>query len=245
MITYATFTDKGTCEINEDSMGIFEKDNKKCMVLCDGLGGHGRGEVASALVVNVFGKVFEEHRGSADEFFDEAFAKGQDALLKEQEKKHAKAEMKTTAVCLYIEDEKVSCAHVGDSRLYYFHKNKYRQRTLDHSVPQMLVLARDIKEKEIRNHPDRNRLLKVMGIEWAKKQYETEHWKNLDKKSAYLLCSDGFWELIDEKLMCKLLAQSKTVAEWVAQMADVVKENGRDKKMDNYSAIAVWCSTDR
>lgn len=241
MLTYATFTDVGTCEINEDSIGVFEKDNKKCMILCDGLGGHGKGEVASGLVVDLFGQIFEQNEASADSFFETAFGMAQQELLAEQEKLHAKAEMKTTAVCLYIEDNKVSCAHVGDSRLYYFHKNKYKQRTIDHSVPQMLVMARDIKEKEIRNHPDRNRLLKVMGIEWTKNQYEIEHWKDADKATAYLLCSDGFWELIDEKMMCKLLKQSNTVEEWVASMAEVVKTNGQGKKMDNYSAIAVWC----
>lgn len=241
MLTYATFTDVGTCEINEDSIGVFEKDNKKCMILCDGLGGHGKGEVASGLVVDLFGQIFAQNEASADDFFETAFGMAQQELLAEQEKLHAKAEMKTTAVCLYIEDNKVSCAHVGDSRLYYFHKNKYKQRTIDHSVPQMLVMARDIKEKEIRNHPDRNRLLKVMGIEWTKNQYEIEHWKDADKSTAYLLCSDGFWELIDEKMMCKLLKQSNTVEEWVASMAEVVKANGQGKKMDNYSAIAVWC----
>ena len=241
MLTYATFTDAGTCEINEDSIGVFEKDNKKCMILCDGLGGHGKGEVASGLVVDLFGQIFMQNEASADSFFETAFGMAQQELLAEQEKQHSKAEMKTTAVCLYMEDNKVSCAHVGDSRLYYFRKNKYKKRTIDHSVPQMLVLARDIKEKEIRNHPDRNRLLKVMGIEWTREQYEIEHWKDADKSTAFLLCSDGFWELIDEKMMCKLLKQSKTVEEWVTSMAEVVKTNGQGKKMDNYSAIAVWC----
>ena len=51
MITYTVFTDRGGREVNEDSARVFEKDGKKCLVLCDGLGGHGKGEVASALVV--------------------------------------------------------------------------------------------------------------------------------------------------------------------------------------------------
>ena len=44
MVTYKKFTDKGTREINEDSVGIIEKGSQICCVLCDGLGGHGRGE---------------------------------------------------------------------------------------------------------------------------------------------------------------------------------------------------------
>lgn len=43
MITYTVFTDRGGREVNEDSARVFEKDGKKCLVLCDGLGGHGKG----------------------------------------------------------------------------------------------------------------------------------------------------------------------------------------------------------
>lgn len=241
MVSYATFTDIGTCENNEDAFGVFEKGTKRCMVLCDGLGGHGKGEVASAIVKDEFGRMFLEEDVTPEAFFDKAFESSQYKLLKEQELQRAWAEMKTTAVCLYLDGEKVLCSHVGDSRLYYFHKNKYIKRTIDHSVPQMLALSGDIKEKDIRNHPDRNRLLRVMGTEWSKKMYEVEQWDDADDKTSYLLCSDGFWELIDEKTMCKILKKSRNAQEWLEAMATVVKENGKGKHMDNFTAIAVFC----
>ena len=56
-----------------------------------------------------------------------------------------------------------------------------------------------------------------------------------------MLCSDGFWELIDEKQMCKLLKNSSTVEEWMQAMVEVIKQNGIGKNMDNYTAIALWC----
>lgn len=62
--------------------------------------------------------------------------------------------------------------HVGDSRLYYFKNGKIVKRTLDHSVPQMLVARGEIDEKEIRHHPDRNRLVRVMGMEWDEPKYQ-------------------------------------------------------------------------
>ncbi len=142
---------------------------------------------------------------------------------------------------MYIDGNKVQWGHVGDSRLYAFAKNKVKLRTLDHSVPQMLVFAREIKEKQIRNHPDRNRLLRVMGIEWEKPMYELAEQTQLEKYQAFLLCSDGFWELIDEKQMCKLLKNSSTVEEWMQAMVEVIKQNGIGKNMDNYTAIALWC----
>lgn len=62
MITYTVFTDRGGREVNEDSARVFEKDGKKCLVLCDGLGGHGKGEVASALVVEAVGQILTVRR---------------------------------------------------------------------------------------------------------------------------------------------------------------------------------------
>ena len=239
MITYTVFTDRGGREVNEDSARVFEKDGKKCLVLCDGLGGHGKGEVASALVVEAVGQIFNSAQKIDEDFLRSAFQLSQEALIDEQIRQDAKTDMKTTAVD--IDGNKVQWGHVGDSRLYAFAKNKVKLRTLDHSVPQMLVFAREIKEKQIRNHPDRNRLLRVMGIEWEKPMYELAEQTQLEKYQAFLLCSDGFWELIDEKQMCKLLKNSSTVEEWMQAMVEVIKQNGIGKNMDNYTAIALWC----
>lgn len=241
MITYTVFTDRGGREVNEDSARVFEKDGKKCLVLCDGLGGHGKGEVASALVVEAVGQIFNSAQKIDEDFLRSAFQLSQEALIDEHIRQDAKTDMKTTAVAMYIDGNKVQWGHVGDSRLYAFAKNKVKLRTLDHSVPQMLVFAREIKEKQIRNHPDRNRLLRVMGIEWEKPMYELAEQTQLEKYQAFLLCSDGFWELIDEKQMCKLLKNSSTVEEWMQAMVEVIKQNGIGKNMDNYTAIALWC----
>ena len=147
--------------------------------------------------------------------------------------------MKTTAVVLQIRENDIQWAHVGDSRLYVFHKNKYKDRTRDHSVPQMLVNAGEIKEKDIRNHPDRNRLLRVMGIEWDKPKYVLSD--SIEKKDglAFLLCSDGFWELIEEKQMEKCLKKSKSAKQWLESMKEIVLKQGIGTDMDNFTAITV------
>lgn len=76
---------------------------------------------------------------------------------------------------------------------------------MDHSVPQMLVMAREIKEKDIRNHPDRNRLLKVMGIEWEEPAFKIEEPLRTDECQAILMCSDGFGNLLQKKKCVKYL----------------------------------------
>ena len=69
----------------------------------------------------------------------------------------------------------------------------------------MLALCREIREDEIRNHPERSSVLRVMGIEWEKDMFDVMKPVPLRKCDAFLLCSDGFWELITEEKMCEYL----------------------------------------
>lgn len=235
---YAVITRKGNREINEDSVGVFEKDGQFCLIVADGLGGHGKGEVASALAVETCEAVFKS-QGKADEFWPEFFETCEEALEKRQKEEGMQNDMKTTVVSALVCDDKMQWAHVGDSRLYWFRKRRPVKRTIDHSVPQVLVLAKEIKEKDIRNHPDRNRLLRVMGQKQEKIFYEVSEWVKIKRNDALLLCSDGFWEYIDEKQMQATLKKSQNAKEWLQLMEEIVVQNGSTKEMDNYSAIAV------
>ncbi len=235
----ASYTDVGGREVNEDSIGVFDNGENRCYILCDGLGGHGLGDVASSLVVDVFGDQFSKSDDMVN-FSGQAFTAAQEILTCEQKARCAKDKMKTTAVVAVKDDRNVYIGHIGDSRAYVFYKNKVRFRTLDHSIPQMLAISGEIRESEIRNHPDRNMLLRVLGIEWDGPMYELSIPIPLKKCQALLLCSDGFWELIDENTMCDLLKRSGSVDEWLEKMKTTVKTNGAEKNMDNNSAIAVW-----
>ena len=238
-LAYSFITDKGDRNENEDSVGVFENGANCCFVVCDGLGGHGMGDIASKTVVNEFERQFLA-AFEMSEFLPIAFDSAQNVLLETQAEHKAKSKMKTTCVALAADDKNAYIGHVGDSRLYVFQKNKVKYRTLDHSIPQMLALSKDIKESEIRNHPERNYVLRVMGFEWDKPMYELMPVEKLRKCQAFLLCSDGFWELIVEEDMCRLLKESATPREWLEKMVEIVKRNGADRNMDNYSAIAVW-----
>lgn len=239
-VTYKIYTDVGGREVNEDSAIAAEKNGDFVFILADGLGGHGKGEVASGLVTEVGKALFLNY--DEEQYLDTCFITAQQELMEEQKRQNAETKMKTTMVVLELKDGKARWGHIGDSRLYHFQKYKLVERTLDHSVPQMLVAAGEIKEKQIRYHEDRNRLLRVMGVEWASPQYTLSEEISQKEQQAFLLCSDGFWELIEEKRMIACLKKSKSVDEWIDSMVDEVKKNGIGKNMDNNTAIGVWIS---
>lgn len=234
-IAYGTLTNRGERAINEDFLDVLLMPERMDYILCDGLGGHGKGDAASRFVVNELKEVLKE--GSS---IEDGIMCAQQRLLEKQKQEHAEDSMKTTMTCLELSGDSARFAHVGDTRIYYFEKSKYILRSQDHSVPQMLVNRGDIREKDIRHHEDRSRLLRVMGSEWDAPKYQVVDGINLTKRSSFLLCSDGFWELIDEKQMCKTLKRADSPQAWLEAMEKIVLENGRGTDMDNYSAIAVF-----
>ena len=240
MLSYKVITQIGKRECNEDSVLCVEHKGNYCFVVADGLGGHGKGEIASQKLVSVFKKLFDASPVNLDNFLQTAFNTAQDEIMAAQKSSHSLFEMKTTAVALVVIDGKCQWGHIGDSRLYLFKKNKVKIRTLDHSVPQMLVMSREIKERDIVRHPDRNRLLRVVGVEWDSPKYDLSDEYDITNCQAFLLCSDGFWELIDEKKMQLFLKKSASAEEWMALMTKEVENNGHGTDMDNYTAIAVW-----
>lgn len=234
-ITYGMLTNKGERAVNEDFLDVSITPERLAFILCDGLGGHGNGDIASRFVTEQVKAALEQKKT-----VEESIQHAQDALLEKQIAEHAGNSMKTTVTCLALAGDQARFAHVGDSRVYYFEKTKYVLRSQDHSVPQMLVNRGDIKEKDIRHHEDRSRLLRVMGTEWDRPKYQVVEGIKLTKRSSFLLCSDGFWELIDEKQMSKTLKKADSPQQWLAAMEEIILANGKGTNMDNYSAIAVF-----
>ena len=239
-VTYAEMSQKGDRSINEEYVLSFSEARSKSsvFVLCDGLGGHEKGDEASKLVANNIHKYYTEGQPS----MEEAILYAQNKLLVFQDRQKMQEAMRTTVVCLELSKDMAIAkfGHVGDSRIYLFQKNKYKLRSIDHSVPQMLALRGAIRDKDIRYHEDRSKLLRVMGSRWEHPCYQISEEIQIDRKSTFLLCSDGFWELIDEKQMSTTLKKAKTPEEWLLSMEKIILSNGQGKNMDNYSAIAVF-----
>lgn len=233
---HKAFTAQGNRELNEDSYACIERGGNYCFIVADGLGGHGKGEIASKKVTEVFEREFGTAREGCSEFLKRAFETAQADVMTMQQ---TADEMKTTAVALVIAGGKLAWGHIGDSRLYHFQRGRLRQRTLDHSVAQTLSLSKRISDADIALNPDRNILLRVIGEKWNGPRYELSKEARVKKGDAFLLCSDGIWESISSDTICKLLKQSRSAEEWLNHIISEVERNGRDADMDNYTAIAV------
>lgn len=236
---YKAYTDKGTRDHNEDDCGISSYGDAHCLVVADGLGGHGGGDVASKCAADAVCTLFME-RGFSDHFFADAFSGAQNAILEQQALTQRFSTMKTTLVVLVVDNGWIHWAHIGDSRLYIFRGKRLLRRTLDHSVPQMLAQAGEIREADIRHHPDRNRLMRVMGVRNDAPRFEVGKPIRLTGAYQFLLCTDGYWELIEEDDMLRTLKESATPQQWLSQMNRIILENGRGQEMDNYTAIAAF-----
>ena len=205
MIDYELFSSKGERAENEDSVRIVDKGSLKAFILADGLGGCGKGEIASLAAVKAVENYILENEFDSD-MLRNCFVEAQKGVLDAQ-KENDYYEMKTTLVVLLINGKKAFWGHIGDSRLYVFNGKKYEYRTSDHSVTQVLYKLGEIKEDEIRHHNDRNKLLRALGSEDLSVENLFEcGGENVDVfEKDFLLCSDGFWEWITEKEMQKIL----------------------------------------
>lgn len=239
MLNYASITKRGNRKCNEDCFKISYVSNRYCFVVCDGLGGHKAGNIAAKIAVDAFVDEFYFCENLAD-YLPKAFSKAQKQILLRQKENITEKDMKTTAVCLVADETTAYVGHIGDSRFYGFKKDGAYICTADHSVPQLLVQSNTITESEIRNHPNRNMLLRVMGDECDDSSCELQQPLPLCEFSAFLLCTDGFWESVTENDMILTLRSSNSPQEWLNKMITVVEADGRNKEMDNYTAIAVY-----
>ncbi len=238
MVTYASLSCQGNREYNEDSIKLLQKDKEYLFAVADGLGGQGHGDIASQTAISALNIT------SYDKDLQSALAanlqEAQKAVCQKKSEETCFDRMMTTLVLLQIREKSFAWGHIGDSRLYYFQDKKQKMQTSDHSVVQKLVDAGMLKQNEIRHHPDRNRLLSSVGMEWEDVPYELSDEIPRQKRQQFLLCTDGFWEYIEEEMMEKTLQHAWTPGSWLKKMKHIVEKNGRHYNMDNYSAIAVW-----
>lgn len=206
------YTNRGGRTHNEDSLRASPEQG--IFVLADGLGGHSRGEVASALAVDTLFTGMAQAEGLDEAGLLKLFQDANDAILRQQAQP-GQEEMRTTAAALKLTDGAAVWAHIGDSRLYRFSKGELAGVTADHSVTYRKFLGGEISYMDVYHDDDRGRLLRVLGKEPCRPEAGQG---SVSPGDAFLLCSDGFWEYVYTEEIQADLCRARTPEEWAESM---------------------------
>lgn len=185
---------------NQDYADYFKSSHGQYLfVLCDGVGGHQAGEVASELTVKFLGSLFleaEEKITPADVslWIDEAINQVNTYIYGVSLTQHNLAGMGTTLIMALTIDDKVYIAHVGDSRAYAYSDRKLIQLTEDHSLVNELIRSGEITEEEGSHHPRRNVVTQSIGVTEDVK-YELNE-IGMEDVERLMLCSDGLTNML-------------------------------------------------
>lgn len=231
--------------VNEDAYGVWSGvgANTCFVVLSDGAGGHGGGDVASKIVVERTLACFREQPVADEQAVRAALDDANASIIRGQKSAVPLADMRATAVVLALDTQERHAVwmHVGDSRLYVFRNQKMLVRTRDHSVLQGMIDAGYVTDADIRSNPQRNALMSALG-DPAAFAFASPADLAIEPGDAFLLCSDGLWDYVDDAEMAALLTESPTAAAWVRALEDTVLARAAGTLHDNYSAVAVRCS---
>jgi PPM family protein phosphatase len=242
-VAIASRSEVGARSRNEDYVQFGEVESGWYAVLADGAGGHSNGAIASDLVVRI---ASHELRSRAAREALQAPALGEvalaanDALNRQQSGAHGHQRMHATLVILWIDGslQRALWSHVGDSRLYVLRQGRVDRVTRDDSVVQTMVDAGLLAPEQAREHPNRNQLIAALGSEEPLEPHLSDAFALRDG-DAFLLCSDGWYDMLAESDIEETLARAASAEDWLSAMARQVHERQRPNQ-DNYSAIAVW-----
>ena len=234
-------TDTGRVrEHNEDT--IASDVDVGLLVLADGMGGYNAGEVASGIAVKTITNLVREGLTREDlSTIDRATGLTRpsivlrDAITRANKiiyqtaRSQAECEgMGTTVVAALFYDNKISIAHVGDSRLYRQRGSQISQVTMDHSLLQELVDRGFYSPEEAQRAANKNYVTRALGVEPQVEVEVQEH--PVDKGDIYILCSDGLSDMVEDEdirlTISTFGANLDTVAKQLIQLAN--ENGGRD-----------------
>jgi PPM family protein phosphatase len=234
---------------NEDS--IANDPRHGLAILADGMGGYNAGEVASGMATTVLmtelqavlaqTPPFTPAEGGAElgtvaaHILREQIAKANHAIYSSAQSQPQYSGMGTTLVTAIFYDNKMTVAHIGDSRLYRLRAGKFSQVTRDHSLLQEQLDSGMITPEEAKHSQNKNLVTRALGIdptvEAEVHDYETE------AGDIYLLCSDGLSDMVeDEEIGLTLETLGGNLNLCAQQLVQMANDNGG---RDNISVLLV------
>ncbi|CUS48997.1 Serine/threonine protein phosphatase PrpC [Idiomarinaceae bacterium HL-53] len=240
-------TDRGGRSENQDAWGACESvAGTQVYAVADGLGGHQGGRIAAQAAIEGILNYAQAQTQSLlnHESLTALFAHAQASIREQQNQFPTLESMRSTLVVLVIEAGQAVWAHVGDVRLYLMRNHKIEFQTKDQSVPQLMVDTGEIAAEDIRQHPDRSRLLQALGKpdDQYKIAFQAEP-KQLASDDQFILCTDGFWEwVIENEMLAALEKETVEQATEILERTLQSRAQSEEDDFDNYTFLLIRCS---
>jgi len=237
-IDFGELSDTGRVrEHNEDMIG--SEADVGLMVLADGMGGYNAGEVASGIAVQIVTDLATDgaNREERDEIDPHSGMMRQSIVLRDavyrsnkiiyqtaHSQTHCEGMGTTIVACMFC-DNKVSIAHVGDSRAYRLRDGQLEQITADHSLLQELVDRGFYSEEEAQRSTNRNYVTRALGVEPTVEVEVHEH--DVLPGDVYLLCSDGLSDMVEDEDIHLTISTFNASLDVVGQqLVDLANDHG-------------------
>lgn len=230
---YTALTDIGLKrEENQDTVKCKEFGENILAVVCDGMGGERAGREASEIAIDEVIERFSE--GYSDGLEDEEIRKllissisaANSVIYTKARFDYKNFGMGTTCVAAFVNKSSAYIANVGDSRCYVITEEGLCQITTDHNVAALLYEQGKISEDELVNHPQKNMLLRAVGVD---KTVQVDTFiLDYDDKISLLLCSDGLSGYSSNEEIFEIIIDTpfETVANELVKLA--YSKGGRD-----------------
>ncbi|WP_459128726.1 Stp1/IreP family PP2C-type Ser/Thr phosphatase [Guggenheimella bovis] len=203
-------------------------------IVADGMGGYKGGEIASKLAVSTSVQILNEKNHLDQEVGNEIIREIQAKFQREINKNRSLKDMGTTLICCYAVKNHLSFMHVGDSRAYHITNDEIRQLTEDHTLVNVLYKSGMIKKEELKNHPQKNVLMKTIN---AFDVYDADYFElELLKDEFILLCSDGLTDMIQTDDMKGFFDASYQAEEIAKNLVERAIQNGGK---DNIAVVVI------
>ncbi len=246
-----SFSEIGRKENQEDRIYPLSGEatpESRVFVLCDGMGGHDNGEVASETVSMALGRYLDKHspkqETSMQEFFNEALQYAYDELDKKDT--DALKKMGTTMTCLCLYDKGYLVAHIGDSRIYHIRPSQTDiannrlgiiYQSSDHSLVNDLLRVGELTEEEAANFPQKNVITRAMQPNLERRhKADVYTFSDIQAGDYFFLCCDGVLEQLTNAKLCEILS-NWTLDDAVKLAA--IKSVCDGKTKDNYTAYLI------
>lgn len=188
----------------------------RLFVVCDGMGGHDHGEVASATVAGTLGKCLGGRLQDGEPFNDDLLHEALGEAYRQLDANDVATDsrkMGTTLTLVAFHSGGVTMAHIGDSRIYHFRPSERRvlYQSRDHSLVMELYLSGELSEAEVATYEGKNIVTRAMMPAMERRpKADVAHTTDLQPGDYFMLCSDGVLESLSEDDLLHILSDDAT-----------------------------------